>query len=316
MATIKVPEVVPSPTQDSETIHEALHGFIIDTKAVIKVLGHRNTTQRKIIRDTYRELYNQDLIDALHSKITFNFGRAVVLWTYDPSERDARLVNEALSSKKIDKNELQVIVEISCASSPHHLMAIRKCYCSLYKRSLEEDIIDNAPKSVRKILVGLVSAFRFDGEMVDMDLANDEASKLEETIKLKQLDQDVFVWILSTRNVFQLRATFESYQQKFGNHIFEDIKDSGNDLLVSFVKDVIRCIASPEKYFAEVIKVATDGWGTKEDLLTRAIVSRAEVDMVKVREAYLDIHNTSLDKLVKDETSGHYGDFLMALLGN
>lgn len=72
-----------------------------------------------------------------------------------------------------------------------------------------------------QILVGLTSSFRYDGAVVDLDVANDEASKLQEAIALKQLDQDVVVWILSTRNVFQLRATFESYHQKYGNIIYE-----------------------------------------------------------------------------------------------
>lgn len=51
-----------------------LSGFMHDGKAVIKVLCHRNATQRKLIRKTYQELYNQDLIDTLQSKISHNFG--------------------------------------------------------------------------------------------------------------------------------------------------------------------------------------------------------------------------------------------------
>ncbi|KAI3781260.1 hypothetical protein L2E82_11269 [Cichorium intybus] len=315
MATLTLPQEVPSPTQDSETLRKAFEGWGTDENTVIQVLGHRNATQRKIIRDTYQELYNQSLIDSLRSELSGDFRRAVVLWAYDPAERDARLVKKALNSKKIGLDELKVIVEISCASSPHHLLAVRKCYCSLYECSLEEDIILDAPPSLRKILVGLVSSFRFDGAVVDLDVATDEASKLQEAIALKQLDQDIVVWILSTRNPFQLKATFESYHHNFGNHIYEDIKDYGNDMLASLVNIVIRCILSPEKHFAEVIKFATAGWGTDENSLTRVIVSRAEIDLMKVREAYLEMYKTSLDYVVKDDTSGDYRAFLMALLG-
>ncbi|XP_023763373.2 annexin D3 [Lactuca sativa] len=315
MATLTVPQEVPSPTQDSETLRKAFKGWGTDEKAVIQVLGHRNATQRKIIRDTYQKLYNQSLIDSLDSELSGDFGRAVILWTYDPAERDARLVNKALKSKNKSLDKLKVVIEISCASSPHHLLAVRKCYCSLFECSIEEDIIVNAPPSVRKILVGLVSSFRFDGAVVDLDVADDEASKLQEAVKLKQLDQDIVMWILSTRNVFQLKATFESYHKKYGILLHEDIKDYSDDLLVSLVTIVIKCIISPERHFVEVIKAATDGWGTDEDALTRVIISRAEIDLIKVKKAYFDIHKTSLDKLVKDETSGDYGAFLIALLG-
>lgn len=62
------------------------------------------------------------------------------MWTYDPPERDAKLANEALKSKKKGAKELQVIVEIACANSPHHLQAVRQAYCSLFDCSLEEAI--------------------------------------------------------------------------------------------------------------------------------------------------------------------------------
>ncbi|KAI3781258.1 hypothetical protein L2E82_11267 [Cichorium intybus] len=213
MATLIVPEEVPSPTQDSETLRKAFEGWGTDETAVIQMLAHRNAIQRKIIRDTYHELYNESLIDSLHSELSGNFGTAVILWTYNPAERDARLANKVLKSKKLGINELKVIVEITCASSPHHLLAVRKCYCSLFECSLEEDIIYNAPPSVRKILVSFVSSFRFDGAVVDLDVANHEASKLQEVVALKQIDQVIIVWILSTRNLFQLKATFQSYHQ-------------------------------------------------------------------------------------------------------
>lgn len=75
----------------------------------------------------------------------------MILWSYDPPERDARLVNKALKSKKKDINHLQVIVEIACASSPNHLVAVRQAYCSLFDCSLEEDIIANVSLPVRTV---------------------------------------------------------------------------------------------------------------------------------------------------------------------
>ena len=51
-----------------------MSGWGTDEKAVIQVLGHRNATQRKIIRDTYQKLYNQSLIDSLDSELSGDFG--------------------------------------------------------------------------------------------------------------------------------------------------------------------------------------------------------------------------------------------------
>ncbi|KAF3448771.1 hypothetical protein FNV43_RR09484 [Rhamnella rubrinervis] len=315
MATLKIPEVVPSPEQDSERLKNAFDGLGTDENAVIWVLGHRTASQRRKIRETYRQLYNESLIDRLHSELSGDFRKAVILWTYDPAERDAKLANEALKMSKKGVKHLKVIVEIACATSPHHLMAVRQVYCSLFDSSLEEDIAYTVSLPLRKLLLGLVSSYRFDREEVDLVVANSEASTLHEAIKTKKLDHDHVVWILSTRNIFQLRETFDCYKQNFGNPIDQDIKSCGNGDLESLLKMVIMCIESPDKHFAEVIRDSIVGLGTDEDSLTRAIVTRAEIDTMKIREQYSYLYKDSLNDDVIGDTSGDYKNFLMTLLG-
>lgn len=67
--------------------------------------------------------------------------------------------------------------------------------------------------------MGLVSSYRYDKEVVDSVLANSEAYILHEAIQTKQLDDDQVVWILSTRNFYQLRETFECYKKTYGKPI-------------------------------------------------------------------------------------------------
>ncbi|KAJ4834983.1 hypothetical protein Tsubulata_019270, partial [Turnera subulata] len=222
-----------------------------DEKAITWILGHRNATQRKEIRDTYQHLYNESLIDRLHSELSGDFGKAVILWAHDPPVRDAKLANKALNSKKKGIKQLQVIVEIACASSPHHLLAVRQAYCSRYDCSLEEDISSSVSLPLSKILVGLVSSYRYDKEVVDTSIANSEAAMLREVITRKQLDNDDLVHILATRNFYQLRATFDCYKQQFGNPIDQDIKSCGDGDLESLWRVIILCIESPEKHFAQ-----------------------------------------------------------------
>ncbi|CAN4111253.1 unnamed protein product [Withania somnifera] len=305
MGTLRIPDAVPSPAEDSQTLRKAFKGLGTNEKSVISVLGHRNASQRKKIRETYQQLYNTSLVDDIFDELSGDFRKAVILWTYEPSERDARLANEALKSRKKTITQLQVIVEIACASSPDHLVAVRQTYCVLFNCSLEDDITANVPMPVQKILIGLVRSYRYDKELVDPSIANKEAAILREAIRTKQLDSDNFLLILSTRNVHQLRATFECYKQNYGFSIDQDMKSCGKGLLESILKVVIWCIDSPEKHFAEVVRASIVGIGTDEDSLTRAIVTRAEVDMMK----------TSLDNAVIGDTSGDYMKFLMTLLG-
>lgn len=48
-------------------------GWGTDEKAIIRVLGKRNESQRKKIRESYREIYGKDLIDALSSELSGHF---------------------------------------------------------------------------------------------------------------------------------------------------------------------------------------------------------------------------------------------------
>lgn len=240
----------------------------------------------------------------------------MILWTYDPPERDARLANGVLNSRIRDMTHLQVIVEIACASTPDHLVAVRQAYCALFGCSLEEDIITHVSLPVQKVLVSLVSSFRYDKEFVDHSTANLESSKLRESTRMKQLDCDELILILSTRNIHQLKATFECYKQNYGFSMDQDITNCGEGLLESILKVVIWCIDYPEKHFAEVVKDSTDGLGTDEDSLSRAIITRAEIDMIKVKEEYVKMKDTTtLEYAVADDTSGYYREFLMTLLG-
>ncbi|XP_057807818.1 annexin D3 [Salvia miltiorrhiza] len=316
MSTIRIPEVVPSPAQDCETLHKSCEGWGTDEAALIRILGCRNAAQRKLIRDAYQQIYYTSLIDCLSEELSGDFRKAMILWTYDPPERDARLANEALKSRRKNLTQLQVIVEIACATSPHHLVAVRQAYASLFDTSLEEDIISNVSLPLQKILVSLVRSYRYDKEVVDSSIAKTEAAKLREAVQAKKLDDDELLRILSTRNTFQLRKTFQLYKDNYGTSIDKDVIARGKGIVESVMQVVIWCLDTPEKHFAEVVKASIEGLGTDEDSLTRAIVGRAEIDMIKVREAYFNANRSSLDSAVIGDTSGYYKDFLMTLLGS
>ncbi|OMO77074.1 Annexin [Corchorus olitorius] len=48
----------------------------------------------------------------------------------------------------------------------------------------------------------------------------------------------------------------------------------------------------------KVIGTSIIGLGTDEDSLTRAIVTRAEIDMMKIRGEYMNIYKSNLDDAI------------------
>ncbi|XP_023541714.1 annexin-like protein RJ4 [Cucurbita pepo subsp. pepo] len=314
MATLTVPHDVPSPNVDAEALKTAFKGWGADEKAIISILAHRNWIQRKHIRIAYEQLFQEDLIKRLESEISGHFERAVYRWMLDPEDRDAVLAHIAIRKPKED---FAVLVELSCIYSPEELLGVRRAYQHRYKRSLEEDVAASTNDDLRTLLVGLVSTYRYSGPEVDLSLAKSEAERLERAVRDKTYYHEDVIRILTTRSRAQLVATFNHYKDAYGVTISKQVgTDTAGKEFTEALRTVIRCIDDPIKYYEKVVRNAIKRVGkSDEDALTRVVVSRAEKDLMQIKEAYHKRNSVTLDDAVSKE-SGDYKRFIHTLLGN
>ncbi|KAM0840172.1 hypothetical protein ACQ4PT_059805 [Festuca glaucescens] len=222
MATIAVPTPLPSPAADAESLRNAMQGWGTDEKALVEILGRRTAAQRAEIRRAYASIYKESLLTRLDSELSSHFQKAMILLTTDPAERDAKLVRAALEKKRGDDKDAWVLIEASCASTPDHLIAVRRVYRSLFGCSLEEDVAASSAfqQPLRMLLVSLVRSYRCAEEAVDVDVARLEAATLAEAIwRKKQPHGSEVLRIVSTRSKSQLRATFHCYKEEHGSDI-------------------------------------------------------------------------------------------------
>ncbi|GKV25370.1 hypothetical protein SLEP1_g34818 [Rubroshorea leprosula] len=313
MATLKVPANVPSPAEDAEQLHKAFQGWGTNEALIISILAHRNAAQRNLIRQTYAETYGVDLLKALDKELTSDFERAVLLWTLEPAERDAFLANEA--TKRFTSSNW-VIMEIACTRSSLDLFKVRQAYHARFKKSLEEDVAHHTTGDYRKLLVPLVSAFRYEGDEVNVMLAKSEAKILHEKISEKAYNDEEVIRIISTRSKAQLNATLNHYNDAFGNAINKDLKADPNDDFLKLLRATIKSLTCPEKYFEKLLRLAIKKQGTDEWALTRVVTSRAEVDMERIKEEYHRRNSVPLERAIAGDTSGDYEKMLLALIGH
>ncbi|KAJ0480095.1 putative Annexin superfamily [Helianthus annuus] len=200
-------------------------------------------------------------------------------WSLEPAERDMYLVNQA--TKKLTASNW-VIIEATCTRSSHHLLSARQAYHAKYKKSMEEDVAHHTSGDFRKIgfisngsysfeicyvvpyvnvanytaLGSFVSAFRYEGDEVNMTLAKTKGKTFHEKICDKAYSDDDLIQILATRSKSQLNATFNHYNNQFGDAI------------------------------TKVLWLAINKLGIDERALTRVVVTRAEVDLQRIAEEY------------------------------
>ncbi|KAI5596109.1 hypothetical protein POPTR_003G200700v4 [Populus trichocarpa] len=311
MASLIAPVDSHVPSEDAEALYKACKGWGTNEKAIISILGHRNAAQRKQIRLAYSELFQEDLVKRLESELNGDFEKAVYRWVLDPEDRDAVLANVAIRKS----GDYHVIVEIACVLSSEELLAVRRAYHARYKHSLEEDLAAHTTGDIRKLLVGLVTAFRYEGDEINTRLTNSEADILHDAIKDKAFNHEDVIRILTTRSKAQLMATFNRYRDDHGSSITKDLLDEPADEFKTVLRTAIRCLNDHKKYYEKILRNAIKKVGTDEDALTRVIVTRAEKDLNDIKEIYYKRNSVPLDQAVANDTSGDYKAFLLALLG-
>ncbi|CAN0863488.1 Annexin-like protein RJ4 [Linum grandiflorum] len=311
MATLSAPDHV-SFLEDAESIKKSVEGWGTDEKAIVSILAHRTAAQRKQIKQAYWDRYQEDLIKRLESELSGDFEKAVYRWMLDPEDRDAVLANVAMR-KSLDYH---VIVELSSIHSAEELLAVRKAYQARYKRSLEEDLAAHTFGDSRKLLVGLVTAYRYEGTEINALMAKKEADILQDALKDNAANGDEVIRIVTTRSKTQLLATFNAYRELYGTSITKALQNESGDEFKKLLRTAIRGLTEPYKYYEKILRNAINKKGTDEDALTRVIVTRAEKDLKQVKEMYYKRNSVTLTQAVAKDTSGDYKAFLLALLGD
>ncbi|XP_044979537.1 annexin D4-like [Hordeum vulgare subsp. vulgare] len=242
-----------------------------------------------------------------HLKTEFaRFKSLMVLWAMHPWERDARWAHRALHKKH---HPASVLVELACTRTADELLGARRAYHALYHRSLEEDVAYRVKDAdANRLLVGLVSAYRYEGPRVDEGLAREEAAALAGA----KAQSELVARVLATRSKPQLRATFRLYRELHGKPLEEEFGGEAPCL-----REAVRCLESPARYFGEVIDGAFKEGADKQAkaALTRVVVSRSDADMEEIKDAYLKHHGAKLVDAVAKNTHGHYRDALLAMIG-
>ncbi|KAK4253807.1 hypothetical protein QN277_010434 [Acacia crassicarpa] len=305
--------------QEVAALTTALSGIGIDEKSVISILGKWEPNERESFRDANANFFVKDernfhkWNDHWVRFLKHEFMRiknAVVLRAMHPWERDARLAKEAL---KKGPQAYGVLIEIACSRSSDQLLGARKAYHALFDHSFEEELATHVPTNERKLLVALASAYRYEGPKVKEEDAEHEAQEIFKVVKKNGpnkpiIENDEIIRILSTRSKLHIQAIYKYYHKISGSYLDEDLEDVR-------LKETVQCFCAPHTYFAKVL----EGAMRSEDkninkALTRVIVTRAEIDMPKIKEEFQKLYGASLSEKIADVAKGNYKDFLLALI--
>uniref|UniRef100_A0A8C4HNQ6 Annexin n=1 Tax=Dicentrarchus labrax TaxID=13489 RepID=A0A8C4HNQ6_DICLA len=303
------------PLRDVEVLRKAMKGFGTDENAIIELLGSRSNKQRVPMVAAYKTTYGKDLFHDLKSELTGNFEKLVLAMMMTPTQFDASQLREAIKGAGTDE---ACLIEILSSRSNADICEITRIYKAEYGKSLEDAIISDTSGHFRRLLVSLsqVAGNRDERETVDVSLAKQDAQKLYAAGENKVgTDESQFNAILCARSKPHLRAVFQEYQQMCGRDIEKSICREMSGNVESGMVAVVKCIKNTPAYFAERLHKAMQGAGTKDTTLIRIMVSRSEIDMLDIRQAYAQTYGKSLYTAISGDTSGDYKKLLLKLCG-
>uniref|UniRef100_A0A8D1A6B7 Annexin n=1 Tax=Sus scrofa TaxID=9823 RepID=A0A8D1A6B7_PIG len=296
------------PSQDAETLYNAMKGFGSDKEAILELITSRSNRQRQEICQNYKSLYGKDLIADLKYELTGKFERLIVGLMRPPAYGDAKEIKDAVSGIGTDE---KCLIEILASRTNEQIHQLVAAYKDAYERDLEADVIGDTSGHFQKMLVVLLQVVSSFSDVPLLPLQD-----LYEAGELKWgTDEAQFIYILGNRSKQHLRLVFDEYLKTTGKPIEASIRGELSGDFEKLMLAVVKCIRSTPEYFAERLFKAMKGLGTRDNTLIRIMVSRSELDMLDIREIFRTKYEKSLYSMIKNDTSGEYKKALLKLCG-
>lgn len=300
-----------NPRQDAEVLRKAMKGFGTDEKTIINVLANRTNSQRLEIAVQFKTLYGKDLISDLKSELSGRFEDLVVAMMTPLPKFYAKELHDAISG--IGTNE-DTLIEILCTTTNHEIRTIRAAYEHIYRSSMEKDLAGDTSGNFRRLLVSLCTGNRDESSMVDQAAAMQDAQSLLRAGELRLgTDESTFNCILCSRSYPQLQLIFSEYQRLTGHEFEKAIKNEFSGDIEAGLLAIVKSVKNKSAFFAERLHDSMAGMGTKDRALIRIMVTRCEVDMVEIKNAFQAKYGKTLESFISGDASGDYKKCLLAL---
>ncbi|WCJ33677.1 annexin 5 [Euphorbia peplus] len=311
MSTLMIPSGLFSARDDATQLNRAFKGIGCDAGIIINILAHRTASQRDDIQQEYETTYSYDLKKQLSSELHGHLKKAIMLWMQNPMDRDVSILRQALSGPMV---EHKTATQILCSRSSSHIRQLKQAYASAYDTRLQADIEAHTSGNHKQLLLAYTSTTRYEGPEIDKIQVENDAKAIGVHKKF-EMDELGLVQIFSDRSRSHLVALQSSYHKMYGTDLKRALKKGTSGSFRYALLTILQCADNPAKYFATVLRKSMKGIGTKDTTLIRVVVTRAEVDMQRIKQEYRKLYKKSLTEAIHSETSGSYRSFLLALLG-
>ncbi|XP_016046147.1 annexin A6 isoform X2 [Erinaceus europaeus] len=300
------------PDADAKALRKAMKGIGTDEGTILDIITHRSNAQRQQIRQTFKSHFGRDLMADLKSELSGDLARLILGLMMPPAHYDAKQLKKAMEGAGTDEKAL---IEILTTRSNAEIQAINEAYKEDYHKSLEDALSSDTSGHFKRILISLATGNREEGGE-DRDQAREDAQEIADTTSGDKTSLETrFMTILCTRSHQHLRRVFQEFVKKTNYDIEHTIKkEMSGDVQDAFVA-IVQSVRNKPLFFADKLYKSMKGAGTDEKTLTRIMVSRSEIDLLNIRQEFIEKYDKSLHQAIEGDTSGYFLKALLAICG-
>ena len=297
--------------EDTKKLIDFIKGKNKDDNALIKLVISKTNKERLQMKDEYNSTQNSDLIEDLKSAYSGHFKDVLVGLFYSPLDYDCYQIRKAVKGLGTDEDAL---IEILTTRTSEKIEQMKLRYKEMFPgRDMVEDIKSDTSGSFWTVLKALLENKRNSTTNPDLEDCQNCAQKLYDSGINKKNTLETFTEILTQKSKEEIITIGKIYHKMSQSNILADIKNLFSGDTKKLFTGIVFGLLSPSEYFAELVRDAVKGLGTKDTTLLRIMVTRDEIDMPQIKQFYRQKYDKDMVDDIKDDTSGSYRKILVAL---
>ena len=293
------------------TFAEQIHDKI-DTKEkediILDIIQKNNLKNRVEIARYYESTYGTPLFDEIKKKIGGDYGYCAAQMFLSPLDFCIHHLKIGLDKKN------EWAMEQLVSRTPEELNLIEQTY----NKNTGEDLKTNINKifkgAVANNIINLWTTKRISNSNPDKK----ECEKWATTLQNNKVNdwvenEDIFKEIFITRSPEELILIARYYLKLTGKNLIDAIDKEAKGNNNKLLREILYNNIMPHEIFTDKIHQSIKGLGTDEELLSRVMVSRCDLDMAAIRDMYFTKYKETLKDAIIGDTSGSYQKLLVYL---
>lgn len=295
----------------STQFNDALFENPITENNIIDIICSTTNEERQLIRGFYKKAYGHPIQNDINSQLKDKLRQLSIDIFDTPYEYDARELHTALNSFT---NDDSVIIEIFSSRPSAYLEVVDQAYNNFFKISLKDEIKKHCGGEFGEFLIALMEVER----PMEQTISGSDAYEFAEKLKNGGLassgtDIEIFKTVFIDKSREDLILISRAYYDETKKNLYDAIENEVAGKNRRLLKAILFAIITPAQFFAKKISKAIQGLGGDYNTIRRVLISRAEIDMVAIRDYYYMETNNDLKDDIRDDNEDAYGQILINL---